>query len=58
MLTKITNILYNFDLIGPSPQLYIYNNNRYKTFFSFIMSIIIILFSVLLMIKVQKEKSF
>jgi len=47
MLTKITNILYNFDLIGPSPQLYIYNNNRYKTFFSFIMSIIIILFSVL-----------
>ena len=46
MLAKITNILYNFDLIGPSPQLYIFNNNRYKTFFSFIISLIIILFSV------------
>jgi len=47
MLSKISNILYNFDLIGPSPQLYIFNNNRYKTFFSFIISIIIIMFSVI-----------
>ena len=46
MLSKISNILYNFDLIGPNPQLYIFNNKRYKTFFSFIISIIIILFSV------------
>ena len=46
MLTKFTDILYNFDLIGPNPQLYIFNNNRYKTFFSFIISLIIILFSV------------
>ena len=46
MLAKISNILYNFDLIGPSPQLYIFNNNRYKTFFSFIISFIIILLSV------------
>ena len=47
MLAKISNILYNFDLIGPSPQLYIFNNNRYKTFFSFIISLIIIIFSVI-----------
>ena len=46
MLTKLCNILYNFDLIGPSPQLYIFNNKRYKTIFSFIISLIIILFSV------------
>ena len=46
MIEKISDILYNFDLIGPSPQLYIFNNNRYKTFFSFIISLIIILFSV------------
>ena len=46
MLTNFTDILYNFDLIGPNPQLYIFNNNRYKTFFSFIISLIIILFSV------------
>ena len=45
MLTKISNILYNFDLIGPSPQLYIFNNNRYKTFFSFIISVTIIFLS-------------
>ena len=45
MLTKFCNILYNFDLIGPSPQLYVFNNKRYKTFFSFIISLIIILFS-------------
>ena len=47
MLAKISNILYNFDLIGPSPQLFIFNNNRYKTFFSFIISLIIIMFSVI-----------
>ena len=46
MLAKFIDTLYNFDLIGPSPQLYIFNNNRYKTFFSFIISLIIILFSV------------
>jgi hypothetical protein len=46
MLAKFNNILYNFDIIGPNPQLYIFNNNRYKTLLSFIISIIIILFSV------------
>ena len=46
MLAGISNILYNFDLIGPNPQLYIFNNDRYKTFFSFIISLIIILLSV------------
>ena len=46
MLAKFSNFLYNFDLIGPSPQLFIFNNNRYKTFFSFIISLIIIIFSV------------
>ena len=47
MLAKFNNILYSFDLIGPSPQLFIFNNNRYKTFFSFIISLIIIIFSVI-----------
>ena len=47
MLAKICHILYNFDIIGPNPQLYIFNNDRYKTFFSLIISIIIIIFSVL-----------
>ena len=42
MLAKFTDILYNFDLIGPNPQLYIFNNNRYKTFFSFIISLTLI----------------
>ena len=46
MIAKISGILYNFDLIGPTPQLYIFNNNRYKTIFSFIVSLIIILFSI------------
>ena len=46
MLAKFNNILYNFDIIGPNPQLYIFNNNRYKTLLSFIISLIIILFSV------------
>ena len=44
MIAKISDILYNFDLIGPSPQLYIFNNNKYKTIFSLIVSLIIILF--------------
>ena len=46
MLSKCSNILYTFDLIGPSPQLLIFNKNRYKTLFSFIISLIIIIFSV------------
>jgi len=46
MLAKIKNILFTFDLIGPSPQLYIFNKNKYKTFFSFFISLIIIIFSV------------
>ena len=55
MLSKFGKILYKFDLIGPSPQLYIFNNKRYKTFFSFIISIIIILFSVLFTIDSLNE---
>ena len=54
-MSKFGKILYNFDLIGPSPQLYIFNNKRYKTFFSFIISIIIILFSVLFTIDSLNE---
>ena len=46
MLAKCSKILYTFDLIGPSPQLLIFNKNRYKTLFSFIISLIIIIFSV------------
>jgi len=46
MLANMSNILYKFDLIGPIPQLFIFNNKRYKIFLSFIISLIIILFSV------------
>ena len=46
MVNKCQSILYFFDLVGTSPELYIFNNTRYKTIFSTILSIIAILFSV------------
>ena len=40
------NFLYNFDLIGPNPELYIFRNKRYKSLISLLLSFIIILFSI------------
>jgi len=47
MIDKCYSLLITFDLIGSSPQLYIFNNKRYKSFFSSIISILIILFSII-----------
>ena len=46
MYKKCRSILYTFDIIGPTPQLLIFNNSRYKSTFSSFISILIILFSV------------
>ena len=46
MFKNFYSFLYKFDLIGASPQLLIFNNTRYKTVFSSITSIIIIIFSI------------
>ena len=45
MLEKISNFIYYFDIIGPSPKLYIFNKETYKSVFSLIFSILIILLS-------------
>ena len=47
MIDKCNSLLITFDLIGTSPQLYLYNNKRYKSLFSSIISILIILFSII-----------
>ena len=47
MLNKITNFIYNFDVLGPSPKLYIFNKERYQSVFSLIISILIILMSII-----------
>jgi hypothetical protein len=39
------SLFYKFDLIGQTPQLYIFGHNRYKSSFSLILSIILIIFS-------------
>ena len=39
-----SDIIYKFDILGPSPKLLIFNNERYKSFLSSIISIIIIIF--------------
>ena len=46
MIKKIGAFLYKFDLIGIIPQLFIFQNNRYKSTFSLITSINILLFSI------------
>ena len=46
MYKKFRSIIYAFDIIGSTPQLLIFNNSRYKSTFSSIASILIILFSV------------
>ena len=42
MLKNIGTLLYKLDLIGITPQLLIFNNNRYKSTFSLITSICIL----------------
>ena len=37
------DILYIFDILGPSPKLLIFNNERYKSFVSSIISIIVMI---------------
>ena len=46
MFNKYKSFLYTLDLIGPSPQLLIFNDKRYKSIFSSLFSILIILFSI------------
>ena len=47
MFKNCQSFLYRFDLIGINPQLLIFNNSRYKTIFSSIISIIIIIVSII-----------
>ena len=46
MLNKILNFLYNFDIIGPTPKLFIFNKERYQSIFSLVLSLIIVLVSI------------
>ena len=45
MLKNYRSILFKFDIIGTTPQIYIFNNIRYKSVFSSLLSLIIFLFS-------------
>ena len=45
MLQKARNFIYNFDIIGPNPKLYIFNKETYQTVFSLILSMLIIISS-------------
>jgi len=47
MSKKCNNFLYFFDFIGPTPQLLIFNEKRYKSNLSSIISIFILLFSII-----------
>ena len=47
MLNKFINFIYNFDIIGPCPKLYVFKKERYQNIFSLIFSIIIILVSLI-----------
>jgi hypothetical protein len=47
MFKNYKPFLYTFDLVGEIPQLLVLNERRYKTIFSSIISIIIILFSII-----------
>ena len=39
------NFLYKFDILGPNPKLYIFKNEKYKSLFSLLISLIIIFIS-------------
>ena len=45
MFEKCKSFLFTLDLIGTSPQLYIFNNKRYKSLLSSLFSVIIIIIS-------------
>ena len=45
MKNNIESFLFLFDLIGPTPQLFIFNNKRYKSIFSSIFSLLVIFIS-------------
>ena len=45
MYGNYKSILYQLDLIGTTPHLFIFNNNRYKSLFSSVLSIIILVLS-------------
>ena len=47
MKQKCTSFLNTFDLIGITPQLFIYNKRRYNSFLSSFLSILIISFSLI-----------
>ena len=46
MIQKFYSFLYTLDIIGAMPQLFIFNSKRYKSIFSSITSLLIILFSI------------
>ena len=47
MMEKCKSLLYNFDLIGTTPLLFIFKNKRYKSILSSLISITIIIFSLI-----------
>ena len=47
MINKIKAFLFNFDIIGPNPKLYIFNKERYQSIFSLIISLIIIILAII-----------
>ena len=50
MLNKVINFLYNFDVIGQNPKLYIFNKERYKSVFSLVLSLFMIIISTVFII--------
>ena len=55
MINKFNYVIYNLDFIGPKPQLFIFNNKQYKTYFSSLISMIIILLSLAFILITLKE---
>ena len=47
MINKIINYIYNFDVMGPIPKLYIFNKERYQSIFSLIVSLLVIILSII-----------
>ena len=50
MLKKCKLFLYSIDAIGTRPQLFIFNNKRYKSIFSSLTSLFIIFISIIFVI--------
>ena len=55
MIKKYKSFLFLFDLIGPRPQLLIFNDTRYKSTFFSLLSIFIFLFSIFFSLFSLKE---